>query len=51
MNTEDKHNLPESNDNESIKNHSKFKGKVVAFFKNNKAGRIQGPIATSPLIS
>ena len=40
MNTEDKHNLSETNDSEPIKKQSKFKGKVVAFFKNNKAATV-----------
>ena len=40
MNTEEKINLAETNDNEPIKNQSKFKGKVVAFFKNNKAATV-----------
>jgi len=40
MNTEEKNNLAETNDNEPIKNQSKFKGQVVAFFKNNKAATV-----------
>jgi len=40
MNTEEKNNLAETNDVEPIKKQSKFKGKVVAFFKNNKAATV-----------
>ncbi|MPM04920.1 hypothetical protein SDC9_51201 [bioreactor metagenome] len=40
MNTEDKHNLSETNDSEPIKKQSKFKEKLVGFFKNNKAATI-----------
>ncbi len=37
MSTKEKNNLVETNDREPIKNQSKFKAKIVAFFKNNKA--------------
>ncbi len=40
MNTEEKNNLAETNDSEPIKKQSKFKGKLVAFFKNNKAATV-----------
>ena len=35
MNTEEKNNLAENYDSEPIKKQSKFKEKLVAFFKNN----------------
>ncbi len=40
MNTEEKNNLAETNDSEPIKSQSKFKEKLVAFFKNNKAATV-----------
>ncbi len=40
MNTEEKNNLAENYDSEPIKKQSKFKEKLVAFFKNNKAATV-----------
>ncbi|MEA3450592.1 MAG: hypothetical protein U9Q83_01670 [Bacteroidota bacterium] len=40
MNTEEKNNSSETNNSEPIKNQSKFKGKLVAFLKNNKAATV-----------
>ncbi len=42
MNTEEKNNLEETNNGEPIQNEnqSKFKAKLVAFFKNNKAATV-----------
>lgn len=40
MNTEEKNNLEETNDGEPIKNQSKFKAKLVAFFINNKVATV-----------
>lgn len=40
MNTEEKNNLAETNDSGSIKKQSKFKAKLVAFLKNNKAATV-----------
>ena len=37
MSTKEKNNLVDTNVQEPIKNQSKFKAKIVAFFKNNKA--------------
>lgn len=40
MNTEEKNNLAETNDSGSIMKQSKFKAKLVAFLKNNKAATV-----------
>ena len=40
MQTEEKNNLAETNDIESIKNQNKFKEKLVALFKNNKVSTV-----------
>ncbi|MEA1875081.1 MAG: hypothetical protein U9N51_11755 [Bacteroidota bacterium] len=42
MSTKEKNNLAETNDSEQIKNQSKFKRKLIAFFKNNKAATFLG---------
>lgn len=40
MNLDEKNNLEANNDSEPIKNQSKYKGKLVAYFKNNKAATV-----------